>query len=695
MEGHWRVCARLFGAVHLTVRSALSWAALPLSFPPARARSRYYELAAAQGDPAAQAELGFMQASGAMGGLADAAAGEEGAYDGDADARSALNLYFAASAGDHEAQMALGFRHSVGWGAPRQCHAAVLYYQPVAERVVEAGSKPGAPAGVEKIRLEKEAEKGASGSQKDMVQYYVYTADMGNAMAQTAIGQLLNFGGHGVERDHAKALQYLTRAAAQGDADAAAHLGHMYANGLGTAQDNATAIRLFKEAIEASEHHVALHGLGYMHLGGYGVDKDPAAALKLFSRAAERGSADAHFYLGAMHTAALGVRKDFSKAFYHFSLAAHQGHTVAIYNLAVLHSAGLGAPMSCKTALSLLKTVAERGEVVAGLLAEAHRRYAVGDHTAALAVYLKMALMGFEVAQSNAAFMIERSEGDGALFGGNRTRALEVALQMYWLAAEQGSDESLLKVGDAHYYGRGARKSARDAAAVYRAAASQRQPRAMFNMGLMHEHGLGVPRDAHLAKRFYDRARSTSSEAAVPTLLALGKVAAGRWLEARCGPTMCMPTALRELVDRAWAWALATDGFAPEDFFDGPESLNAQSASGDERAEAAASVGRGASGRAGARNAPPPPAQDAGARESSSGQHGKDEAAQSKPAVPKRSPWADADWESALFTLVALALGAVLMRRNALRARAEAARRALALDDARTTRRADRDVGGV
>ena len=40
-----------------------------------------------------------MQASGAMGGLADAAAGEEGAYDGDADARSALNLYFAASAG--------------------------------------------------------------------------------------------------------------------------------------------------------------------------------------------------------------------------------------------------------------------------------------------------------------------------------------------------------------------------------------------------------------------------------------------------------------------------------------------------------------------------------------------------------------------------------------------------------------------
>ena len=35
-----------------------------------------------------------------------------------------------------------------------------------------------------------------------------------------------------------------------GDADAMAHLGHMYANGNGVAQNNVTALRWFKEAAE-------------------------------------------------------------------------------------------------------------------------------------------------------------------------------------------------------------------------------------------------------------------------------------------------------------------------------------------------------------------------------------------------------------------------------------------------------------
>jgi len=40
------------------------------------------------------------------------------------------------------------------------------------------------------------------------------------------------------------------RAVEAGDADAMAHLGHMYANGNGVAQNNVTALRWFKEAAE-------------------------------------------------------------------------------------------------------------------------------------------------------------------------------------------------------------------------------------------------------------------------------------------------------------------------------------------------------------------------------------------------------------------------------------------------------------
>lgn len=69
--------------------------------------------------------------------------------------------------------------------------------------------------------------------QREVLQYYQYSADRGNVEAQTAVGTLLNIGTHGVVRDHEAAAHYLQRAAAAGNAEAMAHLGHMYGSGLG------------------------------------------------------------------------------------------------------------------------------------------------------------------------------------------------------------------------------------------------------------------------------------------------------------------------------------------------------------------------------------------------------------------------------------------------------------------------------
>jgi Sel1 repeat len=67
-----------------------------------------------------------------------------------------------------------------------------------------------------------------------------------------------------------------------------AHLGHMYANGRGVAQSNATAMSWFLKAKDANNHPSALYGLGYMHLSGYGVPMDHRKAFKFFSAAAEQ-----------------------------------------------------------------------------------------------------------------------------------------------------------------------------------------------------------------------------------------------------------------------------------------------------------------------------------------------------------------------------------------------------------------------
>lgn len=40
------------------------------------------------------------------------------------------------------------------------------------------------------------------GREQEVLQYYQYSADLGNVEAQTAVGQLFNHGAQGIERDH-------------------------------------------------------------------------------------------------------------------------------------------------------------------------------------------------------------------------------------------------------------------------------------------------------------------------------------------------------------------------------------------------------------------------------------------------------------------------------------------------------------
>ena len=80
--------------------------------------------------------------------------------------------------------------------------------------------------------------------------HYQWFADFGNADAARAVAHLLS---HGEVRDYGGAVRYLQQAAAAGDPDAMAHLGHMHANGLAVKPDNASAWRWFWRAAEKGE----------------------------------------------------------------------------------------------------------------------------------------------------------------------------------------------------------------------------------------------------------------------------------------------------------------------------------------------------------------------------------------------------------------------------------------------------------
>ncbi|XP_029674131.1 protein sel-1 homolog 1 [Formica exsecta] len=453
------------------------------------------------GLPSAHMGMGFLYATG-IGGV-NASQG-----------KALLHYTVAALGGDTRAQMVMGYRHWAGVTTPASCERALDFYRKVAKKVAEEVSLSGGPV-VQRVRLLDEHENPGYSSgifDQDLIEYYQLLAKKGDTQAQVGLGQLHYQGGRGVPLDHERAVQYFQHAADAGNPVAMAFLGKIYLEGSEIVkQNNETAYKYFKKAADLG-NPVGQSGLGLMYLYGMGVERNTAKALQYFGQAAEQGWVDGQLQLGNMYFSGTGVRRDYKLANKYFSLASQSGHVLAYYNLAQMHATGTGMMRSCPTAVELMKNVAERGKWSDQLMM-AHNDYRDGRINEAFLNYALFSEMGYEVAQSNAAFILDREEG------------LVRALALWARAAAQGYSAAQVKLGDAHYYGRGTKIDYEAAAGHYRSASEQQHnAQAMFNLGYMHERGLGLAKDRHLAKRCYDLAADASPDARIPVALALIKL---------------------------------------------------------------------------------------------------------------------------------------------------------------------------
>ncbi|XP_070781745.1 protein sel-1 homolog 1-like [Enoplosus armatus] len=467
-----------------------------------------FEKLAMEGSPKAQTALGFLYAAGL--GV------------NSSQAKALVYYTFGALGGNLVAHMILGYRYWGGVGVPQSCESALTHYRLVANQVASDVSLTGGSA-VQRIRLLDEVENPGSTSgmlEEDLIQYYQFLAEKGDVQAQVGLGQLHLHGGRGVEQNHQRAYDYFTQAANAGNTHAMAFLGKMYSEGSEfIPQNNETALQYFKKASDLG-NPVGQSGLGMAYLYGRGVPVNYELALKYFQKAAEQGWVDGQLQLGTMYYNGIGVKRDYKQALKFFNLASQAGHILAFYNLAQMHATGTGVMRSCHTAVELFKNVCERGRWSERLMA-AYGSFKEGETDAALVQYLLLAEQGYEVAQSNVAFVLDQK--GVKIFSENETypRAL-----LHWTrAAAQGYTVARIKLGDYHFYGYGTDVDYETAVIHYRLASEQQHSaQAMFNLGYMHEKGLGIKQDIHLAKRFYDMAAEASPDAQVPVFLALCKL---------------------------------------------------------------------------------------------------------------------------------------------------------------------------
>lgn len=474
-----------------------------------RAQELFVERAG-QGSPTAQMGLAFMYSA--------------GFYYNSSQAKALIYSTFGALGGEPLAQMMLGYRYYAGIGVESKCESALTYYRKVATKVADSVTTGGGPV-VQRIRLQEEQENaGTSNSpllDDDLLQYYHFLADKGDQQAQVVLGTLYYQGGKGVQINHEQAYHYFSTAAEGGSGHALGYLGKMHSEGSPLVkQSNHTSFEFFKKSADKN-NHIGQAGLGMMYLNGLGIDKDTGKAFRFFSLASDQGSVDGQLQLGIMYFSGIGVRKDYKMAVKYFTMASQNGHVLAFYNLAQMHATGTGVLRNCHTAVELFKNVAERGRWSEQLM-DAHRMYTEGSVDTAIIKYMFLAELGYEVAQSNVAYLLDT--GATEKFGNLET--YQRALLQFSRAASQGSAQARLKMGDYHFYGFGTEVDYESAASHYRIASeTQHNAQAMFNLGYMHERGLGLKQDVHLAKRFYDMAADTSLDAYVPVALALCKLA--------------------------------------------------------------------------------------------------------------------------------------------------------------------------
>lgn len=98
--------------------------------------------------------------------------------------------------------------------------------------------------------------------------------------------------GQGVEKDKAKTIYWLTRAAENNHPNAQFGVGAAYEAGFGVDKNLSTAAEWYRKAAEQG-HPAAQTNLGVMYGNGEGVEQNSIEALKWFRLAASKGSSKA------------------------------------------------------------------------------------------------------------------------------------------------------------------------------------------------------------------------------------------------------------------------------------------------------------------------------------------------------------------------------------------------------------------
>lgn len=404
----------------------------------------YKTLASMTGNSTAQFMVGLMYSTGMFGSIPIN--------------QAKANLYYtyAAEAHNHQAQMAMGFRHLQGIGTPISFENAVKYYKDTADKAFTYFFSGEAPGGrylarpswiipnddggiygegasyVSSGHLVRHDFPSGVRSVEEAIEYFHYLAEENSVVyAHFALAVLYYEGGKTLEPNFKLAVEYAKQGAAyvwksdgsptvgraklksfartQG-AHCAGFIGARYLGGQGVPQDFEQARVWFLRGIEFGDY-LSYNSLGFMYYHGIGVEKDLTKGVEYIKKAVDLKYGPAHFNLGYAYFQR-NHPGDAAKAFEQFDLASKRRNFPAwYYKGTMLYNGFSGKEKSLEGASIYFKIVSEAVEELHSPLKWAHDKFAEKDYGSAILGFLIAAEQGYETAQMNVAYLLDEQRG--------------------------------------------------------------------------------------------------------------------------------------------------------------------------------------------------------------------------------------------------------------------------------------------
>lgn len=289
----------------------------------------------------------------------------------------------------------------------------------------------------------------------------------------TNLGSKIINGEPPFEKDYAKGIELLEKAAKLGDTQAIVNLAEL-------SSIISERIKLFEEDAEKGDME-AQYRLAALYFRGDQIPQDYSLAAKWHRKAADQGKAESQLTLAYLLEKGLGVEKNLNEAKHYYELAAAKGNPAAQHQLAVMYITEDASTKDILKAETLLKKAAGQGYAKSqGLLGAMYELGAPG---------------------------IKKNQKE--------------AVKWYSKSAEAGDDVAQVRMGRMYYSGEYVKKDLKKAFELFKESAKHVNHEAIFYLGIMYFNGDGVEKNVKAAEELLKAAEERGYDAASVVLEAI------------------------------------------------------------------------------------------------------------------------------------------------------------------------------